>query len=87
MGFRVKNCTWLPDRVRRQVYESSNRCCTHCGRRVLFGGRNYSPYDPIPSGHIDHIVPRNKGGLNEESNLRVLCFSCNSAKGDKCAAV
>ncbi|MBL8311188.1 MAG: HNH endonuclease [Burkholderiales bacterium] len=32
---------------------------------------------------IDHIVPLSKGGTDELSNLRFLCRSHNSAKGDK----
>ena len=75
------NKIWLKDSVRRRVYEASNKRCAMCGVEVLFGGRNYSPYDPIKSGHIDHIVPRKRGGTNNESNLRLLCFSCNSQKG------
>ncbi len=30
---------------------------------------------------IDHIVPRCFGGTDDDDNLRVLCWSCNQAKG------
>lgn len=33
--------------------------------------------------HIDHIIPRHRGGTNDESNLQLLCRSCNVKKGTR----
>ena len=31
--------------------------------------------------HLDHIVPRSRGGSSEDSNLQILCANCNTKKG------
>ncbi len=37
--------------------------------------------------HLDHIVPEVAGGATEESNLCLVCFSCNVSKGALQSAV
>jgi 5-methylcytosine-specific restriction protein A len=32
---------------------------------------------------VDHIVPRQAGGSDEEWNLQTLCTPCNSTKGGR----
>ena len=33
--------------------------------------------------HLDHIVPVASGGTSEDSNLQLLCPTCNMRKGAK----
>lgn len=40
--------------------------CAYCGDR---------------SAHLDHVVPRAKGGTNDWTNLAPACASCNQLKG------
>ena len=32
---------------------------------------------------VDHILPRNQGGSDDEVNLQALCYSCNAMKRDR----
>ena len=32
---------------------------------------------------VDHIIPKNRGGLDELSNLQALCYKCNRQKRDR----
>lgn len=65
-----------------RFYERSVKRCAECGCSVRFGGTTASPFEHVPAaGHIDHVVPRARGGQNDNSNLQLLCISCNTAKG------
>jgi hypothetical protein len=33
--------------------------------------------------HIEHVMPRGKGGVSDESNLALACPSCNLHKADR----
>ncbi|XGI80657.1 HNH endonuclease [Enterobacter hormaechei] len=58
--------------IRHHLWEMTNRRCSYCG---------------IPlkeqDGNIDHIHPSSKNGSDSIANLRVVCKSCNSSKGNK----
>lgn len=58
--------------IKHQLYGKQEGKCNGC--RVLFEYRNLE---------VDHIVPRAKGGGDNESNLQLLCSSCNRIKGDR----
>lgn len=49
--------------IKRDVMARARHQCENCRSRYAL--------------QIDHILPRAKGGLDEEENLRVLCRSCN----------
>ncbi len=57
--------------VRWRVLERDGQKCTVCGRTAADGAKL----------EVDHIVAVADGGGDEESNLRVLCWSCNRGKG------
>ena len=48
------------------------------GNRCALTGR---PID-LDTLEVDHVVPRSKGGGDEESNLRLVCRAANMAKHD-----
>jgi 5-methylcytosine-specific restriction endonuclease McrA len=55
----------------RQVRKTLNEhsCCVKCGSK-----------DKL---HIDHIIPKSKGGKNSLDNVQILCQTCNLRKGNR----
>ena len=62
----------VSDILRLKVLKTANGRCALCG----------ATKDQAPL-HIDHIIPRSKGGKTEYANLKVLCSKCNLAKSNK----
>ena len=56
--------------IKAAVYRRDGRQCQYCG--TVDG-----PF------HVDHVIPRIKGGKDEPKNLVVSCASCNLSKGSK----
>jgi hypothetical protein len=56
--------------IREAVLERDNYRCTDCTK----------PKEAVESFHIDHNVPRGRGGSDRFTNLRTLCKRCHEAK-------
>ena len=57
------------------VLDRDNYTCQCCGKS-----------SPEVELHVDHIIPRDKGGLNDLGNLQTLCgsgWNCNVSKSNK----
>jgi 5-methylcytosine-specific restriction endonuclease McrA len=55
----------------KYIYDHQKGICGKCGK--------YIPFDKMT---VDHIIPLSWGGSNYASNIQLLCFSCNSSKGN-----
>lgn len=59
--------------IRWQVLKRDNWRCLSCGRCA----------DDDVILHVDHILPRSKGGKDEMDNYQMLCDACNIGKSNK----
>jgi 5-methylcytosine-specific restriction endonuclease McrA len=59
--------------LRWQVFQRDHWKCVACGR---------SSHDGAIL-HVDHILPRSRGGLDVLSNLQTLCDICNIGKSNR----
>ena len=60
------------------VAKRANRRCEYCGApEAIF---NF-PFE------VEHIVPKSRGGSDEESNLALACRACNIHKSNYLAAI
>ena len=55
-------------KIRQRILQRDGHTCQACG---------------MEGNSVDHIVPRNLGGGDDDWNLQTLCISCNSAKGGR----
>jgi 5-methylcytosine-specific restriction endonuclease McrA len=68
----------IPHSLRSQVLERDLGQCCYC--RLSQEGQS-------SKFHIDHIIPRGKGGATDASNLALQCPYCSLHKSDKTTAV
>ena len=60
-------------KLRELVRERANYCCEYCQSSEWLSGQIC---------HVDHIIPRSRGGATTTENLCLACASCNSLKAD-----
>ena len=61
-------------KTRFEIFKKDNFTCQYCGRNVK--------EDKIRL-HIEHIIPKAKGGTDDPSNLTTSCSDCNFGKSDR----
>jgi len=66
---RKKATGYIPGTKRYEVLKRAYFRCELCGVSA-----------DIKALEVDHIVPRNRGGSDDPSNLQALCYSCNATK-------
>lgn len=71
-GHRKKSSGYISGTIRYRILSRAKFRCELCGvsadQKAL---------------EVDHILPRNHGGGDQESNLQALCYSCNAMKRDR----
>ena len=69
---RRKSSGYISGTKRYDILKRAKFCCELCGisaeKKAL---------------EVDHIIPRNKGGSDDQDNLQALCYSCNAMKRDR----
>lgn len=60
--------------TRQNVFERDHNTCQYCGRVFERSDLN-----------LDHVIPRDKGGLTTWENVVCSCIRCNTRKGNKLA--
>ena len=69
----VDNINTVRAGIRWQVFERDDFKCVACGLSAIDGAIL----------HVDHIIPRSKGGKDEMDNYQTLCHKCNIGKSNK----
>lgn len=62
----------------RRIYDRTSGYCHLCARKLSF--TNYGRPGEKGAWHVEHSVPRAKGGTDHGNNLYAACISCNLEK-------
>jgi len=68
----------LDEEVAAAVRARAGDRCQYCLMRQSLQGATF---------HLEHVIPRSKGGSLEVSNLALACPSCNLQKADRIMAI
>jgi HNH endonuclease len=68
----------LPEGMRARLLTEYDRTCAYCG-----GKGTPTHGSDRRSWHTDHVVPRSRGGTNDDDNVVLACATCNLRKRDK----
>lgn len=62
---------------RKRLWLQAGQKCHWCGVSTIYAKVNSQPWD---AATIDHVIPRYKGGSDDESNLVSACMRCNNRR-------
>lgn len=68
----------LPGEIATAVRERAAHRCQYCRMHQSLQGATF---------HVEHIIPRARGGTDELANLALACPSCNLHKADRTTAI
>jgi len=71
-GHRGISGGYIPGSARYEVLKRARYRCELCGA-----------HEGQAALHVDHIVPRSRGGSDDCSNFQALCITCNTNKRDR----
>lgn len=71
----------MTDRQLNQIYDRTSGRCHLCHKKLSF--INYGKRGTRAPWHIEHSIPKAKGGTDHLRNLYAACISCNLEKGTK----
>jgi len=72
-NINIDEAKFIKAGIRWQVFERDDFKCVACGKSAQDGAIL----------HVDHIIPRSKGGENTMENYQTLCHLCNIGKSNK----
>lgn len=63
----------------KQIFKKTDGRCHICHRKLAF--QNHGKTDTKGAWHVEHSIPRAKGGTDHLNNLYAACVGCNHDKG------